>query len=102
MMNERPVRRVLILDDDKALNRLVSLALRSGRIETLQEYASESALGALEQRPDLVIADMLLPDMDGLSFLAAARERGFVGPVLFLTALDETDPRVQQVIDVAG
>jgi DNA-binding response OmpR family regulator len=101
-MDERSVRKVLILDDDKALNRLVSLALRSARIETLQEYAPEPALEVLSQNPDLIIADMLLPGMDGLSFLAAARERGFEGPVLFLTALDETDARVRQVITVAG
>jgi two-component system OmpR family response regulator len=46
-------------------------------------------------RPDLVVLDVMLPDMDGFTVTRRLRERGRDMPVLFLTARDETQDKVQ-------
>ncbi|HIY16169.1 MAG TPA: response regulator, partial [Candidatus Intestinimonas stercorigallinarum] len=81
--------RILIVDDESALQRMV------GEILTQAGYETESALScaqALEQfraaPPDGVLLDVMLPDGDGFSLFGRLRELRDV-PVLFLSARDE-------------
>lgn len=51
----------------------------------------------LEQEPDIVITDLLMPGMGGLDFVAYLRERGYECPVLITTALDDRDSLLRSV-----
>ena len=87
--------RVLVVDDEASLAELLSMALR---YEGWQVHSAGDGAGALrvarEFRPDAVILDMMLPDMDGLSVLAGLRRELPEVPVLFLTAKDAVEDRI--------
>ena len=87
--------RILIVDDESALQRMV------GEILTQAGYETESALScaqALERfraaPPDGVLLDVMLPDGDGFSLFGRLRELRDV-PVLFLSARDEDEARLR-------
>lgn len=89
--------RVLVVEDEKDLNRLIAFHLRSAGFEVEQAYDAEEALSFLDtNRFDLVLLDILLPGMDGWEVcraLRSSRETRNV-PVIFLTALSEESSRV--------
>ena len=94
---------VLLVEDDAGIARLVQLALSPEAIECRHARNARDGLASLrESQPGLVILDFTLPDMDGLGFLAAARDAGYSGPVLFLTALGRDDPLVEQLGAMEG
>jgi len=84
----------LIIDDEIQIRRLLKLALES-RGYTVKE-AENGRLGLQEaafHRPDVVLLDLGLPDMDGLDVLKALREWSAV-PVLILSVRDQEDVKV--------
>ncbi|MFD7321419.1 response regulator transcription factor [Streptomyces sp. NPDC059875] len=87
--------RVLVVDDEASLAELLSMALR---YEGWQVHSAGDGAGALraarEFRPDAVILDVMLPDMDGLSVLGRLRREQPEVPVLFLTAKDAVEDRI--------
>ncbi len=90
-----PVARVLVVDDEPAITELLSTALR---YMGYQVTTAANGLAALEaagrSAPDVVILDVMLPDMDGFEVCRRLREsRDFV-PVIFLTARDAEEDRV--------
>ncbi|MPZ48748.1 MAG: response regulator [Dehalococcoidia bacterium] len=81
--------RVLVVDDDPALLRLVSMMLRLEGVSV--ETADGGALGLeLIQRdsPDLVILDINMPEMDGRQVFQAARASGYTAPILVCSAFE--------------
>jgi len=90
----RPVK-VLVVDDEQTLSELLGLALRyeGWEVRTAADGASAIA-AAREMRPDLVVLDMMLPDMDGLEVLRRLRTDAERTPVLFLTARDAVEDRI--------
>ncbi|WP_314175309.1 response regulator transcription factor [Streptomyces winkii] len=87
--------RVLVVDDEDALTDLLSMALRYEGWETRAEGDGASALRtARGWRPDAVVLDVMLPDMDGLSVLSGLRRELPEVPVLFLTAKDALEDRL--------
>ena len=79
--------RILLVDDDAGLLRLLSLRLRSAGYEVLTAESGEEALARLPQaRPDLVITDLRMGGMDGLALHDALRETHPSLPVIILTA----------------
>ncbi|MGO2749060.1 MAG: response regulator transcription factor [Pseudoclavibacter sp.] len=87
--------RVLLVDDEETLTNLVSLALS---YEGWQVDVANNGRDALAkftaERPDVVVLDIMLPDIDGLSILRNLRGQGHATPVLFLTAKDSIDDRI--------
>ena len=87
--------RVLVVDDEDSLAELLSMALR---YEGWQVHSAGDGAGALrrarEFRPDVVVLDMMLPDMDGLAVLGRLRRELPEVPVLFLTAKDAVEDRI--------
>jgi two-component system response regulator MprA len=88
--------RVLVVDDDRALRDAISRAL------TLEGYRVQDARDGLEAlaqverfRPDVVVLDLGLPTVDGLTVCQVLRARGDRTPVLVLTARSEVSDRVQ-------
>jgi two-component system OmpR family response regulator len=87
--------RVLVVDDERTLTDLMLMALR---YEGWEVKTAEDGTGAVrtarEWRPDVVVLDMMLPDIDGLTVLRRLREDDRDLPVLFLTAKDAVEDRV--------
>ncbi|GAB2894948.1 two-component system response regulator GlrR [Uliginosibacterium flavum] len=79
--------RVLLVDDDPDLLRLLSIRLKASGFETRSANSGETALAALAaQRPDIVVTDLRMPGMDGLALFDAVREQHLSLPVILLTA----------------
>jgi len=83
--------RVLVLDDDHLLLELMREMLAScGPCEIVLELDARQALARLvEAMPDVVISDLVLPEMDGIEFLQAAARHGYTGKVILLSALED-------------
>lgn len=80
--------KVLAVDDSKPMLAMLSKCLRSGGHEVVQAVDGVEALNQLRQHsPDMVITDLNMPNMDGLEFIAAARNdpAGNAVPILLLT-----------------
>ncbi|KKC03230.1 response regulator transcription factor [Mycobacterium nebraskense] len=86
---------VLVVDDESVLAEMVSMALRyeGWNIATASDGASAVA-AARAQRPDVVVLDVMLPDMSGLDVLHKLREENPQLPVLLLTAKDAVEDRI--------
>lgn len=84
-------KRVLVLDDDRfVLGVLEEMLGEVGRFHVATEADARGALARLdEHRPDLVICDLVLPEMDGIEFLQAAAGQGFRGKVVLLSGHDD-------------
>jgi len=87
--------RALVVDDEPNLAELVATALRYEGWDVRTALDGRSAVDvARTHDPDVVVLDMMLPDLDGLAVLRRIRERGCHAPVLFLTAKDAVEDRV--------
>lgn len=88
--------RVLVVDDEDSITELVSMALR---YEGFQVKTASSGYGALDQiedfRPDLILLDVMLPDIDGFNIAERLRRDRRDIPVLFLTARDATEDKIR-------
>ncbi|WP_253209394.1 response regulator transcription factor [Streptomyces niphimycinicus] len=87
--------RVLAVDDESALADLLSMALRYEGWEVRTAGDGVEAIRITrELRPDAVVLDVMLPDMDGLTVLGRLRRELPDIPVLFLTARDAVEDRI--------
>jgi two-component system OmpR family response regulator len=82
-------RRVLVVDDEPNIRDLVEVALRFHGFAPVGAATGEEALRHLKaERPDLIVLDVMLPDMDGFEVCRRLRADGHDVPVIFLTARD--------------
>jgi DNA-binding response OmpR family regulator len=78
--------KILIVDDEKKIVRLVQAYLEKDGYETLQAYDGAAALELWRREaPDLIVLDILMPEVDGLEFLQEVRRTSMV-PVIMLSA----------------
>jgi two-component system OmpR family response regulator len=81
--------RVLIVDDDPALREVVRIALARAGFETAEAADGPAALAMCAAAPpDLIVLDVMLPDMDGTDVCRTLRRRSAV-PILFLSSRDD-------------
>ena len=91
-----PGERLLIVDDEENLRSMLAAALRHHGFEVSSATTGREALDAVaEQAPDLVVLDVMLPDLDGFEVCRRMRADGDHTPVLFLTARDATEDKVR-------
>lgn len=89
---------ILVVEDDQSL--LTALVDKFTREGFNMQHASNGVSGyalALKQRPDIILLDILLPEMDGISFLQKLRKEDLWGklvPVIFLTNVSPTTDRI--------
>ena len=94
MNPERP--KVLVVDDEENIRFLVESALQLADIDTASAEDGRAGLkAAAEYRPDLIVLDVMMPELDGFEVLQRLRDGGSRTPVIFLTARDSTDDRVR-------
>ncbi|MGW7824183.1 response regulator transcription factor [Streptomyces puniciscabiei] len=87
--------RLLVVDDDPPIADLVATVARYEGWEAVTAYSGEEALArAAEFGPDIVVLDLMLPDVDGFGVLDRLRGSGTMVPVVFLTARDGVADRV--------
>ncbi|HET9105036.1 MAG TPA: response regulator transcription factor [Solirubrobacteraceae bacterium] len=87
--------RVLVVDDDPPLRRMLARTLRAEGYEVNVAADGPAALVATERAaPDLIVLDVAMPAIDGLSVARRLRERGLATPILMLTARDAVCDRV--------
>jgi two-component system OmpR family response regulator len=88
--------RILVVDDEPSIVDAVATALRYEGYEVEEAYNGRQALDAVtREEPDLIVLDWMLPDIEGIEVGRRLRARGFKSAVLFLTAKDETENKVE-------
>jgi len=93
-MRQRP-QRLLVIEDDPAIARMLEIELvEAGYGVELAGTGSEGLAAIEREEPDMVVLDVRLPDLDGLSVCRATRRSGHRMPILMLTALDRVGDRV--------
>ncbi|MDQ1484511.1 MAG: two-component system, OmpR family, response regulator [Actinomycetota bacterium] len=91
-----PSQRVLVVDDEANIAELVATALRYEGFDVTTASTGTQALEAvITSRPDLVVLDVMLPDLDGFEVARRLGEQGKAVPILFLTARDSTDDKIR-------
>lgn len=86
---------VLIVEDEQNIVDILSFNLEREGYDTLEAYDGNTGLQlALEQNPDLVLLDLMLPGMDGFEVCRRIRETGSAVPILMLTAREEEADKV--------
>ncbi|WP_102194198.1 response regulator transcription factor [Microbacterium aurantiacum] len=88
--------RILVVDDEPNIRDLLStgLSFAGFSVKTVANGAATIS-AVLEEEPDLIILDVMLPDMNGFSVTKRLRGAGFTAPILFLTAKDGTDDKIE-------
>jgi len=88
--------KLLVVDDEPNIRDLLASSLRFAGFDVV---TAEDGSGAFHEaqasRPDLIVLDVMLPDMDGFTVTRRLRDAGITTPVLFLTARDAVADRVQ-------
>jgi two-component system, OmpR family, response regulator len=88
--------RLLLVDDEDNLRSMLDAALRHNGFEVSSVANGRDALAAVaSDSPDLVVLDVMLPDLDGFEVCRRLRADGHRAPVLFLTARDATEDKVR-------
>jgi two-component system OmpR family response regulator len=91
-----PAHRLLVVDDEENLRSMLAAALRHHGYEvTTAENGREALQLVAEQHPDLMLLDVMMPDLDGFEVCRRLRADGDRTPILFLTARDSTDDKVR-------
>src|SRR3954452_16683683 len=90
----KPTRSALIIDDEKQIRRLLRLALEGADHQVFEAETGQAGLEEIVYRkPDIVLVDLGLPDMEGVKALRHLREWSDV-PVLILSVRDDADEKV--------
>ncbi len=88
-------KRILVVEDEKTISDIVVFNLKKAGYDTLTAYDGiDGAKKAIEEKPDLVLLDVMLPGMDGWEILKKVREVSTV-PIIMLTARVEEDDKVK-------
>lgn len=87
--------KILVVDDEKPIVRLVTFNLEKEGYQTLLAYDGEEALQVIQnEKPDLVVLDIMLPRLDGLEVCRQIRQKHISTAVIMLTAKDQEIDKV--------
>src|SRR5579872_7231925 len=93
-----PMATVLVVDDDRGIPHMLQEAFRGSDIEIKPAATAAAGLKLVgEQHPDLVLLDVMLPDMSGLGVLQEIRRLDSRLPVIFITASDMSETAIEAV-----
>lgn len=88
-------KKILVVEDEKNIVDILVFNLVRDGYDTLEAYDGATGLKlALEQDPDLILLDLMLPEMDGFEVCRRLREAGRTTPVIMLTAREEETDKV--------
>jgi two-component system KDP operon response regulator KdpE len=93
--NQMRDRKILIVDDEERMVRFIRLNLEHDGFRTIEAFNGSQAINKVRSSmPDLILLDVMMPDIDGFEVLRIVRETSTV-PVIMLTAKGEEDDRVR-------
>ncbi|NLZ93839.1 MAG: response regulator transcription factor [Firmicutes bacterium] len=88
------VPKILVVDDEPKIRRIVEQSLRKDSYRVVHATDGREGLQkAIEERPDLIVLDLMMPEMDGFEVCKALRSRGDNTPVIILSAKDELEDK---------
>jgi two-component system KDP operon response regulator KdpE len=95
MTDEFDRRRILVVDDEERMVRFIRLNLEHDGFQVSEAFNGKEAIAKIRDvTPDLILLDVMMPDLDGFEVLETVREVSNV-PVIMLTAKGEEDDRVR-------
>jgi two-component system OmpR family response regulator len=95
-MTDAPRPRILVVDDEENITFLLDSALRHFGYDVRLAYNGREALAAVDDfAPDVVLLDVMMPELDGFEVVRRLRLDGKKVPVLFLSAKDATEDKVR-------
>jgi two-component system OmpR family response regulator len=87
--------KVLVVDDEPNIRDLLSASLRFAGHQVLTSPNGTDAINKIvEQQPDIILLDVMLPDVSGFGVTKKIRSMGIETPILFLTARDDTEDKI--------
>jgi two-component system KDP operon response regulator KdpE len=89
-----PSLRVLVIDDEPPIRKLLRMGLGTQGYETIEAPNGKAGIAMLAEKPDLIILDLGLPDMQGLELLRVIREQNEDVPVVVLSSRGEEVAKV--------
>src|SRR5271154_4520537 len=93
---QRPDARLLVVEDDPTILELLSASLRYAGFEVITAAGGTEAVQAAQRhRPDLIVLDVMLPDVAGFDVTRGLRGGGARIPVVFLPARDGPDDKIR-------
>jgi two-component system KDP operon response regulator KdpE len=90
-----PPLRVLVVDDEPPIRKLLRMGLNTQGYEILEAPNGKTALELMERKPDLIILDLGLPDIQGLELLRLMRKRNEGVPIVVLSSRGDEGAKVQ-------
>ena len=87
--------RLVVVDDEPSIRDLLVASLHFAGFEVTTAESGSEAIEVIEKtKPDLIVLDVMLPDIDGFTVTSRIRQEGIDAPVLFLTARDDTQDKI--------
>lgn len=84
--------RILVIEDEKAYARALTLKLQNAGFEVVSAAQGEEGLAAIAAKPfDLILCDLIMPKLNGFGVLEALRDQHSVTPVIVLSNLTQED-----------
>ena len=87
-------RRILVVDDEERMVRFIRMNLEHDGYQVIEALNGKQAIDKLRDTPDLILLDVMMPDIDGFEVLETVRQVSTT-PVIMLTAKGEEDDRVK-------
>ncbi len=88
--------KILLVEDDYDLNNLVKTILQRNGYSVSNFYSAKDALKSMENKVfDLIVSDIMMPEIDGFEFAKIIRENDKNIPILFMTAKDEFEDKLR-------
>lgn len=98
------MKKVLFIEDEPALQRTLTIALKEAGFDALSAFDGETGLNiAKNEKPDIILLDLIIPKMDGFTVLENLKKDESVKniPVIVLTNLEATDD-VEKVVGLGA
>lgn len=87
--------KILVVEDDKDLNRYAVISLRNNGYEAVSAYGGIEALEKIEENKfDLILTDIMMPRMDGFDLAESIRLTDKTTPIIFMTAKDDKSSKM--------
>ena len=101
-MPEKNNKKLLIVEDDKDFLWLLRQSFDAQDLTVFYAVDGEEGLALAEkEKPDLIMIDILLPKMDGVSMAKKVKEKGITSQMIFLTNLNDPE-HISQALDTLG
>ena len=88
--------KILVVEDDKNLRKLIVTCLEKASYTVFETHNGEEALDLMDKEyVDLIVTDIMMPEMDGYELIKSLREANYNTPILIITAKEDIDDKRQ-------